>query len=54
MNKRNIMYISISIICVISIILGVYYQMFADKVVDEKTPVSLTVNKLEREIVLIC
>lgn len=37
MNKRNIMYISISIICVISIILGVYYQMFADKVVDEGT-----------------
>ena len=35
MNKRNIMYISISIICVISIIIGVYYQMFEGKVIDE-------------------
>lgn len=35
MKKRNIMYISISIICVVSIILGVYYQIFADKVVNE-------------------
>ena len=35
MSKRNIMYISISIICIISIILGVYYQIFADKVVGE-------------------
>jgi len=35
MEKRKIMYIVISIICVISIIVGVYYEMFADKVVDE-------------------
>lgn len=35
MKKRNIMYIVISIICAISVILGVYYQIFADKVVDE-------------------
>ena len=35
MNKRNIMYISISVICVISIILGVYYQLFEDKVINE-------------------
>lgn len=36
MSRRNIMYISISIICIISIILGVYYQVFEDKVVDER------------------
>ena len=35
MKKRNIMYIAISVICVVSVILGVYYQIFADKVVDE-------------------
>ena len=35
MKKRNIMYIIISIICVVSIILAVYHQMFADKVVNE-------------------
>lgn len=35
MEKRKIMYIVIIIICVISIILGVYYQIFADKVVNE-------------------
>lgn len=35
MKKRNIMYISISIICIVCIILGVYYQIFADKVVNE-------------------
>ena len=35
MDKRNIMYISISVICVLAIILGVYYQIFADKVVNE-------------------
>ena len=35
MKKRNVMYIVISIICAVSVILGVYYQIFADKVVDE-------------------
>lgn len=45
MKKRNIMYISISIICVISIILGVYYQMFAGKVIDEGA-----VNEIENTV----
>jgi hypothetical protein len=35
MKKRNIMYITISIICIIAIIMGVYYQIFADKVVND-------------------
>ncbi len=35
MEKRKIMYIVIVIICIIAIILGVYYQIFADKVVTE-------------------
>lgn len=35
MEKRKIMYIVITIICIIAIILGVYYQIFADKVVTE-------------------
>lgn len=35
MEKRKIMYIVIIIICIIAIILGVYYQIFADKVVTE-------------------
>lgn len=42
MKKRNIIYIIISIICVISIILGVYYQIFEGKVVSEKN-----VNKVQ-------
>lgn len=45
MDKRNIMYITISIICVISIILGVYYQIFADKVVNEND-----VNEIENTV----
>lgn len=28
MNKRNLLYIAITIICVISIVIGVYYQIF--------------------------
>lgn len=48
MKKRNIMYITISIICVISIILGVYYQMFADKVVDEDMVNEVT-NTIEED-----
>lgn len=35
MEKRKIMYIVIVIICIIAIILGVYYQIFADKVITE-------------------
>ncbi len=35
MEKRKIMYIVIIIVCIIAIILGVYYQIFADKVVTE-------------------
>lgn len=35
MKHRNIMYIVISIICVVSIIIAVYYQIFAKKVVSE-------------------
>lgn len=35
MEKRKIMYIVITIVCIIAIILGVYYQIFADKVVTE-------------------
>lgn len=35
MKIRNIMYIVISIICIIAIILGVYYQIFSKKVVKE-------------------
>lgn len=46
MKKRNIMYISISIICAISIILGVYYQIFADKVVNEND-VNMVTNTID-------
>ncbi len=35
MKSRNIIYITISIICIFAIILGVYYQIFANKVVDK-------------------
>lgn len=35
MEKRKIMYIVIIIVCILAIILGVYYQIFADKVVTE-------------------
>lgn len=35
MEKRKIMYIVIIIVCIIAIILGVYYQIFADKIVTE-------------------
>lgn len=35
MEKRKIMYIVITIVCIIAIILGVYYQIFADKIVTE-------------------
>lgn len=45
MSKRNIMYISISIICVIAIILGVYYQIFAGKVIGEED-----VNEIENTV----
>lgn len=31
MNKRNIIYIVIAIICIIAIVVGVYYQIFEDK-----------------------
>lgn len=45
MKNRNIMYIIISIICIVAIILGVYYQIFADKVVNESN-----VNEIENII----
>ena len=50
MNKRNIMYIVISIFCVISIILGVYYQIFADKVVNENMVNEVTNNTEDNNI----
>ena len=34
-NKRTIMYVVIAVICVIAIIIAVYYQFFAEKVVTE-------------------
>lgn len=37
MKKRNIMYIAISVVCIISIMLGVYYQIFSNKVIDENS-----------------
>lgn len=37
MKKRNIMYIAIMIICVIAIIVGVYYQVFSKKEKNEIT-----------------
>ena len=46
MNKRNILYITITVICVISIILGVYYQIFEGKVVNEAD-----LNEIENVIV---
>lgn len=46
MKKRNIIYIVISLICVIAIILGVYYQMFADKVVSESDVNEVATNTI--------
>lgn len=48
MKSRNIMYIVISIICIISIIWGVYYQMFSKKVVKE-SKVNEVTNNIEDE-----
>ncbi len=48
MKSRNIMYIVISIICIVAIILGVYYQMFAKKVVKESKLNEVT-NNIEDE-----
>ena len=31
MNKRNFLYITISVICIIAIVVGVYYQIFKNK-----------------------
>lgn len=46
MKKRNIMYIVISIICIIAIVIAVYYQIFAKKVIDESA-----VNEIANTIV---
>ena len=48
MKSRNIMYIVISVICIIAIILGVYYQMFSKKVVKE-SKVNEVTNNIEDE-----
>ena len=48
MKSRNIMYITISIICIFAIILGVYYQIFANKVVKESELNEVT-NNIEDE-----
>jgi hypothetical protein len=48
MKKRNIIYIVISVICIIAIIMGVYYQIFADKVVSENA-VNNVANEIEEE-----
>lgn len=48
MKSRNIMYILISVICIIAIILGVYYQMFSKKVVKE-SKVNEVTNNIEDE-----
>lgn len=50
MKKRNIMYIVISIMCAIAIIIGVYYQIFADKVVSEDKINEITNNTDEPNI----
>lgn len=49
MEKRNMMYIAISIICVIAIILGVYYQIFSKKVINENQLNTIT-NTIEEEV----
>lgn len=49
MEKRNMMYIAISIICVIAIILGVYYQIFSKKVINENQLNEIT-NTIEDEV----
>lgn len=49
MKKRNMMYITISIICVIAIILGVYYQIFSKKVINENQLNEIT-NTIEDEV----
>lgn len=48
MKSRNIIYIVISIICIIAIILGVYYQIFSKKVVKESKLNEVT-NNIEDE-----
>lgn len=48
MKSRNIMYIIISIICIVAIILGVYYQIFSKKVVKESKLNEVT-NNIEDE-----
>lgn len=48
MKKRNIMYIAITIICIISIILGVYHQIFSKKVIS-KNEVNTITNIIEEE-----
>lgn len=48
MKSRNIMYIVISIICIVAIILGVYYQIFSKKVVKESKVNEIT-NNIEDE-----
>lgn len=47
-NMRKIMYIAISIICVVSIIFAVYYQLFAKKIVNEGD-VNQTSNTINSE-----
>lgn len=49
MEKRNMMYITISIICVIAVILGVYYQIFSKKVINENQLNEIT-NTIEDEV----
>ncbi|MCI8345102.1 MAG: hypothetical protein HFJ42_03910 [Clostridia bacterium] len=44
MKIRNVMYIVIGVICIIAIILGVYYQMFSKKVVKESQLNEVTNN----------
>lgn len=44
MKKRNLLYIGIMIICIIAIIIGVYYQMFEGKVVSKKKVNSIINN----------
>ena len=49
MKKRNIIYISVSAVCVLAIIIGVYYQIFGQK--EEKPKVLNTVeNTINNDI----
>lgn len=48
MKNRNIIYIVISVICIIAIIIGVYYQIFSKKVVSENKVNEIT-NNIEDE-----